>query len=399
MLWYHSIRLEVCRMKKIIYKLYKKMEDQRLAATAFHYLYGVVLPAVSGKYRPAKYDPRQISYKREDETEKPLSELKLAVISDEMTYVNLEGFCRVSFLTPDNWFRVMEEEQPDVFFCEAAWSGNEAHKDAWRGKIYKNGRLLFENRKVLFQILDYCRRSGIKTVFWNKEDPVYFGDMCHDFADTALHFDYIFTTAAECVEKYEARGHRQVSVMHFGFSPQLFDCPAEQEKEDHAIFAGSWYGDHPNRCRDMEAIFDLLLKMGIPLKIYDRHFGSENPVHRFPEKYHMYIHPAVSYEVLPELYRKARFAVNINTETDSETMYARRVHELMACRCIVISNESKGMRKNFGKNVWFAGEPFELEREAEIRSQNYELVMKQYTNHSCFMKMLKEIGFNINENE
>ena len=158
------------------------------------------------------------------------------------------------------------------------------------------------------------------------------------------------------------------------------------EKENKAVFAGSWYGDHPERCRDMEAVFDLLLEKGIALEIYDRQSASDSPVHRFPEKYEKYLHPAVDYTELGEILKKARFAVNINTAKDSETMFARRVSELMACRCIVVSNRSVGMKKLFGSRVWFLGEGFDFSKEEESLDRNQAYVMENCTNQSLLTK-------------
>ncbi|MGN1230422.1 MAG: hypothetical protein ACI4TP_00835, partial [Anaerotignum sp.] len=376
-------------MKKMIYKIYKKMEKNRLIASCFHFLYGNLIPFLTGKYKPIKYNPKEICFAKRGYSaeKKALKDLKIAVICDDMTYKNLEGICNVYFLTPDNWIEVMQKEQPDLFFCEAAWSGIAEYKDAWRGKIYKNQRLLFENRTMLLNILDYCKRNGIKTVFWNKEDPYFFDDVCHNFGETALLFEYIFTTAEELVERYESRGHSRVFVMGFGFSPALYHCGEDVEKENKAVFAGSWYADIPERCEDMEKIFDMLIEKKIPLEIYDRYWDSDNPMHRFPEKYRPYIHKSVPYEALGQIYKTARFAVNINTEKNSDTMYARRVHELMACRCVVISNESKGMRKKFGEHVWFLDTPFDFENERAICEDNYDYVMNHCTNREIFKGM------------
>lgn len=387
------MKIGVSRVKRFLYRIYKRLEYNRVFASMIHLIYGRWKPMITGRYRPAKYMPREEYIPpKEVPVKKQLKDLKVAIICDDMTYQNLKEICNVYFLTPDNWIEVIQKEQPDLFFCEAAWSGIKEYKDAWRGKIYKNQRLLFENRTVLLNILDYCKRKGIKTVFWNKEDPLFFDDMCHNFSDTALKFDYIFTTAQECVGWYQKMGHDNVYVMGFGFSSELFDCPENMEKENKAVFAGSWYADIPERCEDMEKIFDMLIGKKIPFEIYDRYWGSDNPVHRFPEKYRPYIHKPLPYEALGQLYNTARFAVNINTEKNSDTMYARRVHELMACRCIVISNESKGMKRVFGEKVWFIGEAFDFNREKEICDENYEYVLNNCTNYAKFLQMFDKVG-------
>ena len=379
--------------KKALYGVYKKFQNNKAAATTAHFIYNELIPYITGKYKPAAYNYKSIVFKkRKAFGKKKLKEIKMAIICDDMTYKNYKNVCNVDFLTPDNWIDKMNEFQPDLFFCESAWSGINKYKDCWRGKIYKNENVLYETRHVLFNILDFCKRSGIKTVFWNKEDPIYFDDMCHCFSDTALKFDYIFTTAEECVGRYKAMGHKNVFVSGFGFAPELFNCEANAEKENSAVFAGSWYADHPQRCADMEKIFDMVISMGIRLDIYDRYYDSSNPINSYPEKYKRYIHKGVPYEKLSRILSKSKFAININTEKDSKTMFARRVYELMACRCIVISNESKAMKEMFGNNVWFVNEKFDLTQEKEIVADNYDFVINNCTNNAVLLYIFKIIG-------
>ena len=380
-------------VKNIFYKIYKKFSSNALAATAAYFIYGEIMPIITKKYVPVKLNKKHLKIKKHEYSNKTdLKKLKIAVICDEMTYVNLKDVCCVYFLTPDNWLNTLEKYKPDIFFCEAAWSGIKEYKDCWRGKIYKNKAVLFETRKTLFNILSYCNKAGIKTVFWNKEDPVYFNDKYHNFVSTALKFDYIFTTAEECVEKYKLLGAKNVGVMNFGFSPALFNSSPNEIKEKKAVFAGSYYADHPERCRDMEKIFDMIISHGIKLEIYDRHYNSSNPINKFPDKYKNYIHEAVDYKKLGDILKTSRFAININTEKKSETMFARRVYELMACRCIIISNESKGMKKIFGNKVWFFGEKFDFDRENEFVESNYNYVMSNCTNEKIIKNMLNSIG-------
>ncbi|MDR1091892.1 MAG: glycosyltransferase, partial [Prevotella sp.] len=124
-------------------------------------------------------------------------------------------------------------------------------------------------------------------------------------------------------------------------------------KQNTAVFAGSWYNQHPDRCKQMTKLFDFVLDHDIELIIYDRKSGTGHTSNQYPKKYSQYIRSAVSFDQLGDIFRKCRYAININTVTDSETMFARRVYEAMACGCIIISNESKGLRKTFEKKIWF----------------------------------------------
>jgi hypothetical protein len=210
-----------------------------------------------------------------------MREIKIAFVCDEMTFRDFETECRAEYVNPSNWFQVFESFRPDLFFCESTWHGIDS---TWRGRVYKNKKVKFENRRELLNIIDYCQKNSIKTVFWNKEDPVYFNDQHYNFVDTALKFDYIFTTSQECIPLYRRLGHQNVEILMFGFSPKLFN-PMNSGQGKGAVFAGSWYANQTDRCQDTEECFEMIIKKGIPLTIYDRHSRSANPNNRFPEKY------------------------------------------------------------------------------------------------------------------
>ena len=71
-------------------------------------------------------------------------------------------------------------------------------KGDWENKITKDER---SDRSILFEILKYCKENKIPTVFWNKEDPVHYNnEYGGSFSDTAKNFDYIFTSAEECIK-------------------------------------------------------------------------------------------------------------------------------------------------------------------------------------------------------
>jgi len=306
----------------------------------------------------------------------------IAAICDNMTWRDLShGHATIS-LTPRRWRDAFAKEAAHgigFLFCEATWSGTTGA--CWRGKVYKDGRVSYENRSDLIAILEKCKTEKIPTVFWAKEDPVYFQDTTYNFTDTALKFDYVFTTAKECIPKYKSLGHRHVYLLPFGFSPETYYPPSDLEapREHASVFAGSWFPDHPARCNDLEMIFDMVLSAGIPLRIYDRHRAKGHSRKPFPARYQPFIHDGVSIEALGDIYRSVEYAINVNTVSTSETMFARRVYEAMACGCIVISNESIGMRQQFGNNVWFVGNDFEHSRISCIRKENINTVFSRHT--------------------
>ena len=277
---------------------------------------------------------------------------------------------------------------------DRAWSGDDPVGRPWKGKVYGSERFNYENRKVLFSILKYCKKKKIPTIFWNKEDPIHYEDKVHNFVDTAIRFDHIFTSASECVKRYkEDYGHKSVHELMFATQPMMFNPIEEFERTEEIVFAGSWYAQHPERCSEMEKILDGIIASGLQLKIYDRHSGTTDPNHFFPEKYRQYVHPKLEYEALNLAYKGSKYALNFNTSTQSKTMFARRVFELMSSNTCVLSNYSEGMKELFAENVFFVDEGIKIINAEAAREANLNLVLSEHTYEKRFHQILTDIHF------
>lgn len=88
---------------------------------------------------------------------------------------------------------------------------------------------------------------------------------------------------------------------------------------------------------------------------------------KYPEKYLPYVNDGVEYRQIPDVYNEYEFGLNFNTITDSNTMFARRVFELMASNTVVLSNYSKGVYRLFGDNVVYLDGMILTGREILIR--------------------------------
>lgn len=374
-------------------RAYDRFRDIPIVVGIMQWIYYTISPISNPHLRSYKYKAEQeVPLDRKPYKQEELKNLKIAIICDEMTFRGFETECQCFFITPANWMKVFRKEKPDLFFCESAWSGIEEYPESWRGRIYRSNKVRFDNRNDLLNILDFCHRSHIPTVFWNKEDPTYFEDREHDFVNTALMFDYIYTTAEECVEKYKALGHNHVKTLMFGFSPMLFNPLNRKPDEKKVVFTGSWYADQKQRCKDMSKLFDRIIELGLSLEIYDRHWDSNNPINQFPDKYKRYIHKGVSFSKLNEVLKSACFGVNINTVKDSNTMFARRVFEMMASNLMIISNDSVGMRKLFGTDIWFVDEEFNIEEVEVSCRRNFRKVFIEHTCKQRLIQVAKDIG-------
>ena len=319
---------------------------------------------------------------------------------DQFTYDSYKYEFDMLYVCPDDWIDIFESEKPDMFLCESAFKGLSTEKfpnGAWMNKILTNLNNDFENRQVLIDILNYCNDNNIPSVFYNKEDPPSFNNPIFNFVDIALSFDYIFTSSIECIPKYHEKGHNNVFPLMFAAQPRLFN-PINTSKrlENTIIFAGSWYKKYPDRCNVMSLIFDKILQEGLNLKIYDRFSELGIEKMSYPDKYKEYTHPSVSYPEMPRVYKESMFGITINTVTNSSTMFARRIFELMVSNTIVFSNFSKGIYSLFGENVFYADTSDINLKNAEInriREENLYNVLENHIYSNRFREILDGINF------
>lgn len=260
-----------------------------------------------------------------------VAELRIAAICDEFTSSSLLHECHVCFLRPDGWQTDIAEFSPHVLFVESAWRGAGG---SWQGRLCSAD-------PVLLAVVAHCRASGIPTIFWNKEDPVHF----EDFIGTAVHFDAVCTTDADCIPAYKRDlGHAQVFLMPFAVQPRLHHPLTTTPRIEGTVFAGAWYPNHAARCRDFIRLASALATAG-PLHIFDRASAG------YPRRYTEALRGAVAYEQTPDIYRQYRLGLTINTVTRSPSMFARRALELMGTGTSVYSNRSDALRELFGDLV------------------------------------------------
>ena len=294
-------------------------------------------------------------------------ELKVACIFDEFTYECFKPECSLMQLTPENWLSEMKKFDPDLLFIESAWAGID---EKWGGK-------LITAYNEIGELVRYCAVKAVPIVFWNKEDPYGYDT----FLDVARLADVVFTTAGECVEKYKIDlGHQNVYFMHFAAQPELFREHLNDDRKDKFCFAGAYYKQFPDRVKIFDAIYDTL-DVYKGFDIYDRFYNDK--IRAFPKKYQKSVKGTLKFNEIYKAYCGYRYNVNVNTITDSETMFARRVFELMSAKTIVVSNYSRGLVNYFGDLTICTDDPNEMiERLSEInRSEQsyYDFVERCYS--------------------
>lgn len=266
-----------------------------------------------------------------------LKALKVACIMDEFTYGSYKQECNLLQLTPSGWRDEITAFNPELVLIESAWRGKD---ELWGNKVGHQSQEVRE-------LLGWAHDNGIPTAFWNKEDPVHF----ETFLNTARLFDHVFTTDIDCIHRYKAAlGHERVYLLPFAAQPEINNPIEKFERKDAFCFAGAYYVRYPDRTRDL-GNFVSELSSHRPVEIYDRNFGKDDPNYQFPEEYKPYIVGNLPYDQIDKAYKGYRFAINLNSIKQSQTMFARRVYELLASGTITVSNFSRGVRLMFGDLV------------------------------------------------
>ena len=268
----------------------------------------------------------------------------VAAILDTFTEYSLRHEVNLILMSPIHWRAQLEKTRPALLLVESAWRGNNG---GWRNRIVHYEEV---EDKALRELVQYCRSNGIPTVFWNKEDPPHFDN----FLGAAREFDFVFTTDEDCVPRYKrALGHERVFVLPFAAQPRLHNPSRERGWPSHPVcFAGSWVTRrYPERAETLRYLLEPAIPHG--LHIFDRNltrpeFGSD---YRFPDRYKPLIKGTLTYEEMLTAYRCYDVMLNVNTVSESPTMFARRVFESLACGTPVISSESVAMTRMLGKHV------------------------------------------------
>ncbi|EIN8284994.1 FkbM family methyltransferase [Campylobacter coli] len=266
-----------------------------------------------------------------------LSEIKIACIMDEITYESFKYECNLLQLSSENWKSEMVHFKPDLLFIESAWQGKDS---LWKLKV--SGFSI-----ELQMLIEYCRENNIATIFWNKEDPVHFST----FLPIACCVDFIFTTDIDCIPKYKFHaGHDNVYCLPFAAQTKIHNPIEEFKRKDEFNFAGSYYLRYPQRQLDFENLINAI-KPYKNISIYDRNFNNPHPHYIFPNYYQNMIIGNLPFDKIIEAYKGYKFGITINTVKQSQTMFARRAFELMACNTLVVSNFSRALRNFFGDLV------------------------------------------------
>jgi spore maturation protein CgeB len=268
--------------------------------------------------------------------------LRVATVVDEFTRSCFAPEVTLLDVDARAWRLQLPVFKPQLLFVESAWRGA---RDSWKRRVASYSG---HDDDTLAQVLRWCRKHAVPTVFWNKEDPVHFDR----FIDRARLFDHVFTTEEQCIDAYRQRTGRGAEALLFAAQPTLHH-PGAAARENVVCFAGS-YGEAElgDRRRDLDALLDGA--SAFDLRILDRNWGDRNNPKAYPDRYRSFVRPGVSYQELCTLQRRYKVFLNVNAVRSSRTMFSRRVFELLASGAAVVSSPNAGITELFGDTVAIA---------------------------------------------
>lgn len=262
------------------------------------------------------------------------STLKVATILDEFSYNCFKYEMDLHPLSIHDTIQDLETIKPDLLFVESAWKGSSGQ--------WKIG--LASNYGKMVELTNYCKQHDIPTIFWCKEDPVHF----EHFLPLAEMFDYVFTTDENMVPHYKREcGHDDCYALPFAAQPKIHNPIQTIPREDKVCFAGSYYR---NKYHERSAILCDMLRASqtVGVDIYDRNYESGIEHYRFPEEFEENVKGVLPYDQIEKAYKGYRVNLNVNTVTNSPTMFSRRVFESLACHTPMLSNYAQGTEIMFG---------------------------------------------------
>ncbi|WP_237210170.1 glycosyltransferase [Rothia nasimurium] len=273
-----------------------------------------------------------------------LKDLKVGVIADEFTSSTLAASFKTSPIRRSSWKKQLLKHNYDLVFIESAWNGNSGE---WHKGVGYYGA---EENSDIIGVINTCRELGVPTVFWNKEDPIHY----ERFYKIAARCDHVFTTDGNMVPKYLSNQwsvNKTVSSLPFYAQPAIHNPLASQRPFDSTIaHAGTYYGDrYKLRSQQLRRMLEVAQPFG--LAIYDRQLAYENSPYSFPDEFQSNVRGVLPYQEVIDSYKTHIAHINVNSVSDSPTMFSRRVVEIAACGGLVLSGPGRGIEETFGNTI------------------------------------------------
>ena len=187
------------------------------------------------------------------------TELTIGLITDNFTFENINYLFKTVYISSKDDIKKLNF---DILFCESAWGGID---ESWRDQIYTYNSKPDINYYIT-NLVNECKKRKIPTVFYAKEDPIFFDG----FKQCSLLFDLVITTASECIPKYKLLGCKNVISTTFLINPIIHN-PIKTNVLEKVVFPGSYYSFLDDRCDIMKNILDNISHT-FDFEIYDRQY-------------------------------------------------------------------------------------------------------------------------------
>jgi len=270
-------------------------------------------------------------------------QLKVALVSDELTRACLANECLVHDLTPLNYKLLLKFWKPDLLFAESAWHGQ---RNAWKFRVAGYPNHPERNNMALRKVVWYAKELGVPCVFWNKEDGIHFDR----FINSAKLFDHIFTVDENCINRYRAVVGPNVTIntLMFPVQPATHNFSGFNFKHNRANFVGSYsHLVHDGRRIWQDMMFNTASSSSLGVTVIDRNSDRKSDNYRYPSLPGLEVLPAVTHAQTAIIYKNYLVSLNVNTIEDSGTMYSRRLVEILACGGIAVTNPGPAVDRYF----------------------------------------------------
>ena len=261
-------------------------------------------------------------------------------IFDEMFLSSISKLFNITLCPSDDNYTI--PDNIDYFMVESCWNGNNG---TFGGGVIKPTRLN--------TIINKCKERKIPTIFINKEDYINY----NTFITSAKLFDYVFTTDINCIEKYKKDCPDIKGIYNCSFFVNIHELTKNIRSKsiisNSLLFAGTFtHRTHGTRCEDMVKLMDTCIANNLKLDIINRN-SNINSLDAYPNKYAKYLHNSIPYDdLINHVHNNYEYILNLNSVSNSETMFARRIIECLAQKKLIISNYSPAIDKYF-KNIVF----------------------------------------------
>lgn len=304
------------------------------------------------------------------------SKIDVVAILDEFSVRSFADHMNLWLIEPERFEYDLDAINPSFLFVESAWNGNNG---SWKYMVTSNSG----PKEPLIALLSACKKRGIPTVFWNKEDPPHF----EDFIRSARLFDHIFTSDADMIEEYKKQApHATVQLLQFAASPHLHKPgPQSSGPQRDIAFAGQYFAHKfPERRKQMEELFPAAMRY--EFDIYSRVLGGDER-YQFPERFADNVVGSLPYTEMVNAYRNYKVFLNVNSVVNSTTMCARRIFELSACKTAVFGMDSRAIRSVYSDTEIILAKN-ELEIDSSLQSLINDDELREATTQKAWRKTL-----------